>query len=166
MSRIHLLDTNVHRAWADARHSRHSATLSNVEQLGDDFVFLSVITVAEVESGLARPHKLEIEEIQAIRRGLSRFPVMAIDRHVAEPYGQLRAWLVQRYGPPAGRRKIRSLSELADPATDISLGIQENDLWLASQAISTSSVLVTADKLTRLREAATGTKLELLLASW
>jgi predicted nucleic acid-binding protein len=167
VSRIHLLDTNVLRSWVDGNHARHAAVLARVGKLGDPYIFLSVVTVAEVESGLARPHRLTAQLVGEIRQALRRFQVLEIDRHACEPYGRMRAWLLGRYAPRIRRGKLRSLSELADPVTDLQLGIQENDLWLASQAVATDSVLVTGDqKMRRLVDAATATGDELRLANW
>ena len=91
------------------------------------------------------------------------FPVLELDRHVAEPYGAMRSWLVQNYAP-AQQRRLRSLSQLADPVTDRTLGVQENDLWLASQAVANDAVLVTTDRMTHIREAACAIGLELLVS--
>lgn len=166
MSRIHLLDTNVLRAWVDGAHERLEATVARVAELGKTFVFLSAITVGEVEFGLARPHRLEEKQVAAIRSALSNFAIMAVDSHVAVPYGKLRAWLLEQYGPKDRRTKLRSLVQLSDPATDLELGIQENDLWLASQAIATDAVLVTGDKMERIVEAAAQTGQHLYFARW
>jgi predicted nucleic acid-binding protein len=43
---------------------------------------------------------------------------------------------------------------LVDPLTAKCLGIQENDLWIAAQAYESNLVLVTHDKMDRLREVA------------
>ena len=166
MSRIHLLDTNILRAWVDGEHARHDDVVSRVKGLGDTFVFLSVVTIAEVEYGLALPHSLDAETVSRIRRALLRFSPLGIDRHVAEPYGKLRAWLVGRYAPKARRGKLRSISRLTELASDSELGIQENDLWLASQAIATDSTLVTGDEMVHIVEAAGETGQRLRLERW
>jgi predicted nucleic acid-binding protein len=40
-----------------------------------------------------------------------------------------------------------------DPVTGHQLGIDENDLWIAAQAVEHNLVLITSDKLLKLREA-------------
>lgn len=164
MSRVHILDTNAFRWWVDAANPHHAEAVARITELGDTFVFLSTITAGEVEFGLARPHNLDQEIVRSIRQGLSRFKILEIDRHVTECYGRLRAWLLERFRPE--RRKIRSLSQLSDPVTDLELGIQENDLWLVSQAITNDLVLVTGDKMTHLMEAAAGTRQQLRRVTW
>ena len=135
-----------------------------VESWEDQYVFLSIITVAEVEFGLSLPHRLDPDLVQEVRKGLSMFPVLEIDRHVAEPYGAMRSWLVQKYAPPQ-KRRLRSLAQLADPVTNLALGVQENDLWLASQALASDAVLVTTDRMTHIRKAARAIGLELLVSN-
>jgi predicted nucleic acid-binding protein len=41
---------------------------------------------------------------------------------------------------------------LIDPVTSRELGIQENDLWIAAQALEYNLVLVTNDKMDRIRD--------------
>lgn len=166
MSRLYLLDTNVFSAWVDVRHARHVAVVDRVAALGESYIFLSTVTVSEVEFGLALPHSLDIAMVAAIRQGLNRFQVLELDRHVGEPYGVIRAWLVAHYGPKDRRRKLRSLSDLADQATDRELGIEENDLWLASQAIATDAILLTGDRMNRIVDAATATQRSLRIERW
>jgi predicted nucleic acid-binding protein len=42
---------------------------------------------------------------------------------------------------------------LIDPVTSRELGIQENDLWIAAQALEYNLVLVRNDKMDRIRDA-------------
>jgi len=46
------------------------------------------------------------------------------------------------------------------------LGIQENDLWIAAQAIQYNLVLITEDHMRRLQEVSTDLDYPLQLASW
>lgn len=52
------------------------------------------------------------------------------------------------------RRKGLRPEQLVDPTTAKELDIQENDLWLAAQALEHNLVLVSHDKMTRLRKVA------------
>lgn len=165
MSRIHLLDTNVFSAWVNGEHERHAAVVEKAAELGDSFVYLSAVTVAEVQYGLACPHRLTAEIVGQIQQALLQFPVLDIDRHVGEPYGELRAWLRAKYAPK--KKRLRSLAQLEDTVNDMDLQIQENDLWLASQAIATDSILVTEDQgVEVIREAAEATGCSLLTTRW
>ncbi|MGM0574339.1 MAG: type II toxin-antitoxin system VapC family toxin [Myxococcota bacterium] len=165
MSGLYLLDSNALRAWVDARDPRHEPLREGLEQVPEQYVQLSVVTVAELHYGLALPHKVDPGTVRALRAATGRFLVRAIDRHVTETYGRLRARLFERFAPRKKRRK-RSVSQLVDPATDESLGIQENDLWIASQAITVDAELVTYDKTTRIREVARELDTPLRATSW
>ena len=56
--------------------------------------------------------------------------------------------------------------QLLDPITAKELEIQENDLWIAAQAIAHEMVLVTNDRMTRIRDVAKGAKQELRIQNW
>jgi predicted nucleic acid-binding protein len=65
--------------------------------------------------------------------------------HVAEQYGDLKAWLFNNCGPKPKKSKAKRAEELVDPITGFELGIDENDLWIAAQAKTHNLVLVTND---------------------
>ena len=67
-------------------------------------------------------------------------------------YGQIRACLFEKYAPQRGRKGLRP-EQLVDPVTAKTLEVQENDIWIAAQALEYNLVLVTHDRMTRLREA-------------
>ena len=170
MSRLHLLDTNALSVWMDVRRSGHQRALAGVEELGDAFVYLSVVTVAEVEYGVACNPSLASSLVDRFRLAIDRFATLELDRHVAEPYAKIRAWLFERFSPRPGRSKAGRVSELAERSTDLSLGIQENDLWLASHAITLDAVLVTSDRHfgpgSRIGEAARAVGERLSVSQW
>jgi predicted nucleic acid-binding protein len=69
--------------------------------------------------------------------------------------------MFQRFAPAGRRRKGRRPEELLDPATSRELGIQENDLWIAAQALQYNYVLVSHDQhMSRIREVSTELRLE------
>jgi tRNA(fMet)-specific endonuclease VapC len=67
-------------------------------------------------------------------------------------YGLLRASIFEKYAPNARRRRGLRPEQLIDPVTSRELGIQENDLWIAAQALEYNLVLVTNDKMDRIRD--------------
>ncbi len=75
-------------------------------------------------------------------------------------YGDLRARLFEKFAPKKRRRKGLRPEELIDPVTAKELGIQENDLWIAAQAIERNLVLVTNDAMARIQEVASELKVE------
>jgi len=74
--------------------------------------------------------------------------------HTANTYGELRSLLFDKYAPNDKRKKNLRPEQLVDPITSLELGIQENDLWIAAQAIVRNLILVTHDKLTHIRKIA------------
>jgi predicted nucleic acid-binding protein len=69
-----------------------------------------------------------------------------IDKHVSRDYGRIRARLFEKYGPKDKKKKGLRPEQLIDPVTSLQLGIQENDLWIVSQAITKDFTLVTNDR--------------------
>lgn len=67
-------------------------------------------------------------------------------------YGSLRASVFEKYAPNAKRRSGLRPAQLIDPVTSQELGIQENDLWIAAQALEYNLVFVTNDKMERMRD--------------
>ena len=70
--------------------------------------------------------------------------------HTAKTYGELRARLFDKYAEKNKRTTKRRPEQLIDPVTSLELGIQENDLWIAAQAISRNLTLVTNDAIKRI----------------
>lgn len=54
--------------------------------------------------------------------------------------------LFEKFGPKDKRIDGRRPEQLIDPVTSLQLKIQENDLWIVSQAITRDFTLVTNDK--------------------
>jgi tRNA(fMet)-specific endonuclease VapC len=67
-------------------------------------------------------------------------------------YGTIRARLFERFAPKDKKRKGLRAEELVDPVTSRALGIQENDIWLAAQALERNLVLVTNDSIVHIKE--------------
>jgi predicted nucleic acid-binding protein len=69
-----------------------------------------------------------------------------IDKHVTPEYGRIRAMLFEKYGPKGKRISGLRPEQLIDPVTSLELKIQENDLWIVSQAVTRDFTLVTNDR--------------------
>ncbi|MCJ7721856.1 PIN domain-containing protein [Candidatus Bathyarchaeota archaeon] len=129
---------------------------SHVQKLPPDSILsISIISWGEVTYGhkAESPHEtpIQIEYIQFIK---SKSPkTFEIDAHTANKYGELRALLFDKYAPKRRKSGLRP-EQLIDPVTSMELGIQENDLWIAAQAITRNLTLITSDKLCRIREVA------------
>ena len=159
----YLLDTNIVTYWFSARHAEHGPVVERIQNLNELApLYVSVITIGEIEYG-HRVDSPELTERQAeFVAFLERKLPLKLDvtKHSATAFGDVRARLFNRYGPRGNRTKGMRPEQLLDPATALSLGIQENDLWIAAQAIERNFVLVTNDTMDRIREVAPELRVE------
>jgi len=124
----------------------------------DSPVYVSVITRGEIVYGHAMNPAgagTKRDEFVAFLRG--QLPqILQVSRHTAEPYGHIRAGLVEKFPPGGGwsRKGKRRAEQLYDPIAGRELGLDENDLWIVAQAVERNLVLVTSDKMMRIRETA------------
>ena len=165
--RDYLLDTNALSALALVRNGSASPRAVRVsekfEQLrrdGRSRLFTSVISVGELEYGLQIAPNPDVAAQRNVRQIVDAFPgkmVLTIERGDARfHYGKLRAKLFEMYAPrdAKGRATTSYVSEWIDPTTDLKLGTNENDVWIASLAIAHNLILVSGDKMTHIRAAA------------
>ena len=150
----YLLDTNIVAYWFDERRSEHQRVVQHIQELPDATpLMISAITLGEVEYGLqvARSDTLKQE---AYRAFINTYLPMALNITKATRiyYGSLRASIFEKYAPNERRRRGLRPEQLIDPVTSRELGIQENDLWIAAQALEYNLVLVTNDKMDRIRD--------------
>ena len=164
-----LLDTQTIRYWFDDSSPFHNAVRQATDALpAASHVCVSAITLGEIKFGVALNvagmHGRLDDYWRFVRDKLPR--ILPVSRHTAEPYGAVRATLFERFAPKANRSKTRRAEQLVDPATGRELGIDENDLWLVAQAIERNLVLVTSDRMTRLRAALQDAQPGLSLENW
>ena len=131
---------------------------AHLERVRDARFVICAVTIGEVEYGLeSAPPDFPEEKRQHIRSAVRNFEIVYdISSHTASPYyAQARAKLFQKFAlkPVRGRRaKARHVEDLLETDGAKPLGIQENDLWIASVAMEYNMVLVTGDKLSRITE--------------
>jgi tRNA(fMet)-specific endonuclease VapC len=158
----YLLDTNTVSYWYDTGRLQHPAVLAHVQaacqpdpQTGYiPRLFVSVVTIGEIEYGhrvTATPDASKQMEFEAFLREQCPEP-LEITRHVGEAYGEMRAWLFNKFVDKSKRSHARRAEEMVDPTTGRELGVQENDLWIAAQAMTHNFVLVTHDSRRRFGE--------------
>jgi predicted nucleic acid-binding protein len=155
--RDYLLDTNIWEYWFNpARQPEHSRVLKRIselekrcEQAKSPFrVWISSITWGELEFG----YQVQLEGERSFESLFRQFvhsiapKEFLIDKHVTHDYGRIRARLFEKYGPNEKKKKGLRPEQLIDPVTSLQLKIQENDLWIVSQAITRDFVLVTTDR--------------------
>ena len=155
--RDYLLDTNIWEYWFNpAREPEHSRVLKRVseldeprEQLKSAFrVWISSVTWGELEYG----YQVQLQAEGSLETSFRQFihgiapKEFLVDKHVTRDYGRIRAKLFEKYGPKEKRKKGLRPEQLVDPATSLELKIQENDLWIVSQAVNRDFILVTNDR--------------------
>jgi tRNA(fMet)-specific endonuclease VapC len=150
-----LLDTNIVRYWYDTGCPEHPAVLAHVKAMRQPDpqtgyipgLFVSVVTIGEIVYGhrvVGTPDAVKQREFETFVRDQCPEP-LEITKHVGEPYGEMRAWLFNKFVDKKKRSHARRAEEMVDPTTARDLGVQENDIWIAAQAKTLNLVLVTHD---------------------
>jgi tRNA(fMet)-specific endonuclease VapC len=162
----YLLDTNIVMYWFDPRRPQHERVMQRIEERPEAApLMISAITLGEIEFGL-QVSKVSTPEQEASQDELRVFidtnlpMVLDVTKATRVYYGLLRASVFEKYAPNAKRRSGLRPEQLIDPVTSRELGIQENDLWMAAQALQYNLVFVTNDKIERIREACADLQIE------
>lgn len=162
----YLLDTNIVVYWWNENSPFHDSVRANVDALGDKApLFISVITIGEIEFGhcvvSSETTERQAEFLDFFERQLPQ--KLNVTKHTTPAYGRLKASLFNRRAPRGKRTKVKRPEQLPYPETAQSLGEDENDLWIAAQAIERNLVLVSHDRgFARFRELAS----DLRIADW
>lgn len=158
----YLLDTCILSYWFDTHVPQHNSVTAGVEALPRESPLrISVITWGEIEYG----HRKAFGASPLAQRRFRSFvtervpSVIEVRRGTAAYYGEIRARLFDTYAPGKQRKGLRP-EQLVDPITSKTLGIQENDLWMAAQAAEHNLVFVTGDKMDHLKAVADDVRFE------
>ena len=152
----YLLDTQTITYWFNGASGSFPNVDATARRLPPDSpLYVSAITLGEIQYGHALDPTGEgtkrTEFLKFVREELPQ--VLNVSHHTGEPYGRVRARLVEKVPPPGGWGKRRRAEQMYDPVAGRELGIDENDLWIVAQAIERNLILVTNDKMKRIREA-------------
>ncbi|MCP4548665.1 MAG: type II toxin-antitoxin system VapC family toxin [bacterium] len=158
----YLLDTNILAYWFNASLREHAAVAHRIRELPRDTPLrVSVISLGEIEYGhrvvAPKDTPRQIEFLEFIDDRIPK--VLDVTKLTRIHYGQLRANLFERFSPRETRQKLR-IGQLIDPLTGLELGVDENDVWIATQAMDYNLVLVTNDRMARIREVAEDLRIE------
>jgi predicted nucleic acid-binding protein len=108
---------------------------------------VSVVTVAELRFGLALSQAAgrPLAHIEACLERAEEHPLAEIGRYTGEAFAYVKSSVaLQRMD--LRRRPPRWVEEWTDRVTGQHLQIDENDLWIAAQAIERNLVVVTGDR--------------------
>jgi len=124
---------------------------------------VSAITLGEIEHGHRAASDGNYTSVQVEFNDFVKTQcpmILDIRKSTAVDYGRLRAMLFGKYVGKKGK-KCRWPEQMIEQSTGLSLGIQENDLWIAAHAVEHRLVLVSADKhMNRIHEVANDLALE------
>lgn len=170
----YLLDTNIISGLANPRDPLHNDFEQKVRNL--EHVWLPVIAIAEIESGMAKADRTDESQRDGIRKFFRQYPQhLGIGDNTVEPYAFLRGQLWRMHATREKRgHKEKLPEELFDRTTGKQLGIDERDLFIASVAAENGLVLATHDSnagMKRIEEAAQklqgeGKPVNLKIAYW
>jgi tRNA(fMet)-specific endonuclease VapC len=143
----YLLDTNLVSVLYDAGRSNHLAVRSALADLDPNAAQLaSAVTIGELRFGLAlsRAAGRPLAHIEACIERTEEHPLAEIGRHTAEAFGYVKSSVaLQRVNIQP--RIPRWVEDWSDRVTGQLLQIDENDLWIAAQAVERNLVVVTSD---------------------
>jgi len=143
----YLLDTNLVSVLYDAGRPNHlavRAALATFDPAAPQLI--SAVTIGELRFGLAlsRAAGRPLAHIEACIERAEEHPLAEVNRHTAEAFGYVKSSVaLQRVD--IQRRIPRWVEGWSDRVTGQLLQIDENDLWIAAQAVERNLVVVTSD---------------------
>lgn len=151
------------------RHPDHDKSRSFLKEHSASPVWISVISLAEVEYGLKTVSTFQERRQKDVREQMTGFLyVLDIDKHTIHPCSDLRSELFKAYAPRnrKGRLTKKWVEDLCERSSGKELGIQENDIWLAAQAVQYNLILVSDDRMLHLLEVSRSLDDPLQIVKW
>lgn len=156
---MYLLDTSAASESVNTRSPKHAALRSFLTgtPLFADQIFLSVVTLAEMQVGLSMlshraptPSSARIEEVKRrIELASQLGTVLPVTVHVASEHAALKVAYARKFAPKKLQQgtglKSKPVEMWHEGLTASSLQVTENDLWIAATALAHDLTLVTAD---------------------
>lgn len=156
---MYLLDTSAASEAVNPRSAKHAALRSFVTgtPLFADQIFLSVVTLAEMQLGIAMlshrypPTTLaRIEEVQARVQLASQLgTVLPVTAHVAKEHAALKIAYARKFAPnkllQGAGLKSKPVELWHESMNASALQVTENDLWIAATALAHDLTLISVD---------------------
>jgi tRNA(fMet)-specific endonuclease VapC len=165
----YLFDTNAVSPLWNVRHPEHDIIKDFFASVSQSPVWLTTIVLAEIEYGMKITPEMDIDSQNQVRHEMSNHPfILDIDKHTIGPYSDLRAELFKKFSPRdrRGRLTVKWPEDLIERTSAKELGVQENDIWIAAQAIQYNLILVTGDHMQRLVDVSENLDNPLRIARW
>lgn len=144
----YLLDTNLVSVLYDSQRSNHAAARAAIAALDPQAPqFVSAITIAELRFGLAlsRAAGQALVHIEACIERAEEHPMAEVGRHTSEAFAHVKS-SVALHRLDVRRRIPRWVEGWTDRVTSQILQIDENDIWIAAQAVERNLVVLTSDR--------------------
>ncbi len=142
----YLFDTNIVSFWFQQK----PAITSRVAAIPNgNFLYISAVTIGEIEFGHLNINAKDPAKQAAFRRWIAETfhsHRLEITNATAGEYAKLKRAVCDTYF------KKNKYIELHENAQAHVLGVDENDLWIVSQAYEHGLKFVTCDKMTRIKE--------------
>ena len=144
----YLLDTMIASDAWDKGSPRYSHTRERLQCLDPSPIFVSVISLGEIEFGLKSAPLVDEARQKVVRDNMHEYELLDVDSDTIPIYSHVRAELFKKYAikNPMGKLLTKQPEELIDAITGKLLGIQENDLWIVCIAIQYNLVFCTREK--------------------
>ncbi|EFK11198.1 toxin-antitoxin system, toxin component, PIN family [delta proteobacterium NaphS2] len=164
----YLLDTNAVSTLWNLRHPDHTTLTDFLQERSESLVWVSVIALGEIEYGLKIAPQMDENSQNEVRMRMSEYAFLEVNKHTVESYSDLRSALFKKYSPRSrrGRLKMKWPEDLCERTTSKELGVQENDIWIAAQAVQYNLILVSNDSMRRIQEVSADFEYSFQLASW
>lgn len=165
----YILDTSVLSAYLDGSHQLHGEVDKEIQILEESgsLLHLSAISLAELEFGMQMARafgnaRLPTLEQMVINAG--KYMVLDVTRHTSIAYSQLKTNLAKKYLAGASRRdRRRWVEDWVDRTSGQKLQIDENDLWICSQAKERDLIVLAADvRMKRISDADSEVRLRII----
>lgn len=147
----YLFDTCAISSLLNPSHQHHAAAMAVVTGLpGETLQFVSIVTIGEMEFGLKMAEHANSTHLVQFRSridAIKTYPILDLTKHTAAAYAELKTQLALTVRRKANSKKLsRWLEDWIDANTGKQLQIDENDLWVASQAKERDFTLVSGDE--------------------
>jgi len=138
----YLFDTNI---WSYAFEQATFVT-DKIQKLENSQIYLSAVVWGEVIFGAKTNPKFPFDEYREFIRK-DKPLILPIDEHVAEVFGILKAEIFEKKSAKVFRANSGRKNLLKNPIPAKDMGVDENDLWLAAQALARNLILITSDRM-------------------
>ena len=113
-------------------------------------LFLSVVSLAELAFGVSMAKAFGHVNLPVMERMLTRAresEALPVTHHTSMAYAELKSNLARQYLARASKRdRPRWVEEWVDRTSGQRLQVDENDLWICSQAKERDLIVVTSDR--------------------